>query len=126
MLCDPTNEMFTDSAIVKDIKRFTRIMDILSLDDSEIYRIGQEMYIVRKIQYAYYDNTQVKVYIRNAATEMWDDISDEEAKKLNDILEVGQYYERDYYQCYHHLIEILPTPHRVSKHMWKRLYQLGE
>lgn len=126
MLCDPTNEMFADSTIVKEVRRFTRIKDILLLDDSEIYRIGQEMYLIRKIRYAYYDNAQVNVYIRNSAAEMWDDIQDEDTVELNKIYEVGQLYERDYYQCFHHLIEILPTPPQISKHLWRRLYQLGE
>ncbi len=126
MLCDPTNEMFTDSSIVKEIKRFTRIMDVLSLDDSEIYKIGHSMYIIRKIRYAYYDNTQVRVYIRNSAADMWDDISDKDTVEFNAIYEVGQLYKRDYYQCYHHLVEILPTPPQISRHVWKKLYQLGE
>ncbi len=126
MLCDPTNEMFTDSTIVKEVKHFTRIKDILLLDDSEIYRIGEDMYIIRKIRYAYYDNKQIKVYIRSSAAYMWDDISDEDFVEYNAIYEVGQLYERDYYQCYHHLIEILPTPPHISRHIWRRLYQLGE
>ena len=126
MLCDPTNEMFADSTIVKDVKRNTRIKDIFLLDDSEIYRIGGGMYIIRKIRYAYYDNKQIKVYIRNSAADMWDDISDEDTVEYNAVYEVGQLYKRDYYQCYHHLIEILPTPPQVSKHIWRRLYQLGE
>lgn len=126
MLCDPTNEMFTDSTIAKEVKRFTRIKDILLLDDSEIFRIGQDMYIIRKIRYAYYDNQQIKVYIRNSAADMWDDISNEDTVEYNAVYEVGQLYKRDYYQCYHHLIEILPTPPQISKHVWKKLYQLGE
>lgn len=126
LLCDPTNEMFTDSAIVKDVRRFTRIMDIILLDDSEIYRIGQEMYVIRKIQYAYYDNSQVKVYIKSSAAFMWDDIQDEDTIEYNKVYEVGRFYKRDYYQCYHHLIEILPTPPYISRYIWTRLYQLGE
>ena len=84
------------------------------------------MYLIRKIRYAYYDNAQVNVYIRNSAAGMWDDIQDDDTVELNKIYEVGQLYERDYYQCFHHLIEILPTPPQISKHLWRRLYQLGE
>lgn len=126
MLCDPMNVMFTDSVITKDVKRYARIMDILLLDDSEIYEIGHEKYIIRKIRYAYYDNLQVKVFIRSADAYIWDDIQDEDTAEYNNIYEVGQFYEREFYQCYHHLIEILPTPPQISKHIWKRLYQLGE
>ncbi len=127
MLCDPLNVMFTDSAVTKEVKHFTRIKDILLLDDSEIYEIGHEKYIIRKIRYAYYDNTQVKVYIMSGAADIaWDDIQDEDTAEYNKIYDVGQYYEREYYQCYHHLIEILPTPPQISKHIWRRLYQLGE
>lgn len=126
LLCDPANEMFTDSAIVNDVKCHTRIKDILLLDDSEIYRIGKGMYIIRKIRYAYYDNTQVKVYIRSAAAYIWDDIQDEDMEEYNAIYEVGELYERDYYQCYHHLVEILPTPQHISGYRWRWLYQLVE
>lgn len=126
MLCDPASVMFTDSAITKVVKRSTRIKDILLLDDSEIYEIGGCKYIIRKIRYAYLDNSQVKVYLRGYDYYLWDDISDDDTVYLEKSYEVGQLYERNYYQCYHHLLEILPTPTHISKHIWKRLYQLGE
>lgn len=127
MLCDPADGMYADSVITRDVKRFTRIRDILLLDDSEIYQIGSELYIIRKIHYAYYDNSQVKVYIEGSHHFLMDDISDEESITLYYAsYEVGELYDRDYYQCYHHIIEILPTPTYISKYCWKRLYQLGE
>lgn len=127
MLCDPADGMYADSVITKDVKTSTRIRDILLLDDSEIYKIGSELYIIRNIHYAYYDNSQVKVYIEGSHHFLMDDISDEESITLYFAnYEVGELYDRDYYQCYHHIIEILPTPPHISKHRWKRLYQLGE
>ena len=126
MLCDPATEMFADSATTKEVVQSTRIKDLLLLDDSEIYIIGGDKYIIRKIRYAYYDNSQIKVYIRSAAAFMWDDISDEDTAKYNAIFEVGELYKRHYYQCYHHLMEILPTPEYISQHLWKKMYQLGE
>ena len=126
LLCDPAIVMFSDSTISRDVRRYTRIKDILALDDSEIYKIGSKKYFIRKIRYAYYDNSQVNVYIRGYNHYLWDDISEDEEDILNATYEVGQLYERDYYQCYHHLIELLPTPPQISKHIWKRLYQLGE
>lgn len=128
MLCDPAPEcgMFADSITTKDVMQSTRIKDILLLDDSEIYVIGGDKYIIRKIRYSYYDNTQIKVYIKGPYHFMWDDMSENDTAEFYAIYEVGQLYERDYYQCYHHLIELLPTPPQISKHIWKRLYQLGE
>lgn len=126
MLCDPASIMFADSATSKEVKNSTRIKDILLLDDSEIYEIGGGKYIIRKIRYAYYDNSQVKVYIKSSAAYMWDDIQDEDTAEFNAIYEVGELYKRDYYQCYHHLLEIIPSPPQISKHIWRRLYQMGE
>jgi hypothetical protein len=126
LLCDPAVVMFADSATSRDVRRFTRIKDILLLDDSEIYGIGGRKYFIRKIRYAYYDNTQVKVYIKGYNYYDWDDITSEDEAVLSEIYEVGQLYKRDYYQCYHHLVEILPTPPQISKHAWRKLYQLGE
>ncbi|MBP5548536.1 MAG: hypothetical protein J6X58_06580 [Bacteroidales bacterium] len=127
MLCDPAIVMFADSATSRDVRRFTRIKDIISLDDSEIYAIGEKKYIIRKIRYAYYDNSQITVYIKGYNYyHAWDEISDEDTAMLNATYDVGELYGRNYYQCYHHLIEFLPTPSLISKHIWRRLYQLGE
>ena len=125
MLCDPVEAMFADSAITRDVKRHTRIRDVLSLDDSEVYQIGGDKYIIRHIQYAYYDNSEVKVYMKGFNYYMWSDISDEDTAEFNATYEVGQLYGRDYYQCYHHLITILPTPPQIQKNMWKKLYELA-
>ncbi len=126
MLCDPAIVMFADSVTSRDVRRFTRIKDIISLDDSEIYAIGEKKYIIRKIRYAYYDNSQVTVYIKGYNYYAWDDISDEDTAMLNATYTVEKLYGRNYYQCYHHLMELLPTPPQISKHIWRRLYQLGE
>lgn len=126
LLCDPAIVMFADSAVSREVERFTRIKDILLLDDTEIYEIGKSKYFIRKIQYAYYDNTDVSVYIKGCNYYDWDDVTDENQIVLDATYEVGQMYGRDYYQCYHHLISILPTPPQISKHIWRRLYQLGE
>ena len=126
MLCDPASIMFADSAITEDVRKYTRIKDILLLDDSEIYKIGRGIYIIRKIRYAYYDNAAVKVYVRGCNYLMWNDISDEDTAEFNASYEVGQVYGREYYQCYHHLIEMLPTPPQIQRYLWRRVYQIGE
>ena len=125
MLCDPGGIMFSDSATTRKAIRFSRIEDILFLDDSEIYIIGEEKYVVRKIKYAYFDNSQVKVYIKGGEYFIWDDLSDEDYKKLTATYEIGKLYKKNYYQCYYHLIEIIPTPQHIQKYLWKRLYQVG-
>jgi hypothetical protein len=124
MLCDPGGmSMFSDSAITRQSIRFSRIEDILFLDDSEIYIIGEKKYVIRKIKYAYFDNSQVKVYLKGGSYYMWDDITDEDEKILKATYDVSELYNIDYYQCYYHLIEILPTPPQIQKYLWKRLYQ---
>lgn len=125
LLCDPGIAMFSDSAISREVRLYTRIKDILVLDDTEIYEIGGKKYFIRKIRYAYYDNSKVKVYTKGFNYYFWDDISEDEEDILNATYEVGQLYKRDYYQCYHHLIELLPTSPLISKHLWRRLYQFG-
>lgn len=129
MLCDPVGTMFSDSIVMQKVMSSTRLGDILRLDDSEVYEIGSGKYIIRKIQYAYMDNSQVKVYIKGYNHFMWDDLQADDTATViayYATYEVGKLYGRNYYQCYHHLIEILPTPPQVSKHIWRRLYQLGE
>ena len=124
MLCDPGGmSMFSDSVITRQSIRFSRIEDILFLDDSEIYIIGGEKYVIRKIKYAYFDNSQVKVYLKGGSYYMWDDITDEDEKILKATYDVSELYNIDYYQCYYHLMEILPTPPQIQKYLWKRLYQ---
>lgn len=125
MLCDPAYFMFADSSITKEVKQHTRIKDILLLDDSEIYEIGNNKYVIRKIKYAYFDNSQVKVFIKGYDHYMWDDLtSDEFSNEFYTSYEVGQLYNREYYQCYHHLIEILPTSPLIKQRIWKKVFQL--
>lgn len=127
ILCDPMNVMFADSTITQEVWNSTRLKDLLMLDDSEIYEIGGGKYIIRKIKYAYADNTQVKVYIKGRNYFMWDDLQTDDTAMMNAYnatYEVGKLYGRDYYQCYHHLVAILPTPSYLQKNIWKRLYQL--
>lgn len=127
MLCDPVSTMFSDSIVMQKVISSTRIEDILKLDDSEIYEIGGGKYIIRKIQYAYMDNSQVKVYIKGYNYFMWDDLQTDDTATMNAFYatyEVGKLYGRNYYQCYHHLIAILPTPLDIQQHIWRRLYQL--
>ena len=124
MLCDPGGmSMFSDSAVTRQSIRFSRIEDILFLDDSEIYIIGEKKYVIRKIKYAYFDNSQVKVYLKGGSYYMWDDITDEDEKVLQATYDVSELYDIDYYQCYYHLMEVLPTPPQIQKYLWKRLYQ---
>ena len=126
MLCDPGGmRMFSDSVITRQSIRFSRIEDILFLDDSEIYIIGGEKYVIRKIKYAYFDNSQVKVYLKGGSYYMWDDITDEDVKVLQATYDVSELYDIDYYQCYYHLMEVLPTPPQIQKYLWKRLYQVA-
>lgn len=125
MLCDPAYFMFADSSITKEVKQHTRIKDVLLLDDSEIYEIGDSKYVIRKIRYAYFDNSQVKVYIRGYDHYIWDDLtSNEFYDEFCATYEVGQLYNREYYQCYHHLIELLPTSPIIKQRIWKRVFQL--
>lgn len=125
LLCDPAYVMFSDSATTRHAKISTRIMDIMLLDDSEIYEIGGDKYLIRKIRYAYLNNDQSKVYIKGSNYFLWDDISYEDTTRYYATYEVGQLWDRDYYQCYIHLIEILPTPQYIQKYLWKRLYELA-
>lgn len=125
MLFDPATETYADSSIAKKVGQYTRIKDILLLDDSEIYEIGNGEYIIRKIRYSYYDNSQVKIYIKGYNHYMWDDITSDDMVEFYATYEVGQLYNREYYQCYHHLIEILQTPPDIQNYSWKKLFQIG-
>ena len=126
-LCDPAVSTVTDSAIIKRVKLSTRLRNILVLDDTEIYEIGGRKYFIRKMRYAYYDNTQIKMSVWGWRYYFFEgDITEEQEEIGDGIYEIGQLYGIDYYQCYHHLVELLPTPPFIQKHLWKRLYQLGE
>lgn len=126
LLCDPADIMFSDSPLTNQVSYSTRIKDILMMDDSEIYEIGGEKYIIRRIRYAFFDNAQVKVFIRGQNYYWWDDISYADTAKYNAVYEVGKLYNKDYYECYHHLIELLPTPQNIQKHMWRILYECAD
>lgn len=126
LLCDPADIMFSDSPLTDQVTYSTRIKDILMMDDSEIYEIGGDKYIIRKIRYAFFDNAQVKVFIRGRNYYWWDDISDADTAEYNAAYEVGELYRKDYYECYHHLIEILPTPKNIQGHVWRRLYECAD
>jgi hypothetical protein len=84
---------------------FYGISNVLALSETQIYKIGDKYYILRRLKYAYIDNIKLK----------YEDFDD----GLQD-------YKKDYIGLYLFNIELLPTHSSIKKYIWKRKYELPD
>jgi len=127
LLCDVHyGSMFVDEEYKKETRYFTSLLEIVYLDDNELYKIGDRLFIIRKMRYGFYDNSEKTVHVRGDYVWYMDDIQSEDIPMLESYYEVGDVYKRDYYQCLYHIFKLLPTPEKIHKRMWKYAYQITE
>ncbi len=127
ILCDVHyGSMFVSDQYKLETRYYTSLREIIFLDNNELFKIGERLFIIRRIEYCYYDNSEKKVYVRGNKVWPKDDLQDEDKPTQNKYYEVGDVYNKDYYQCLHHITKILPNPSKIHKKKWKYAYQITE
>jgi len=101
----------------------SRIREIFKLQDSEIYKIGERYYVLRKVKYAYIDTLQVFGEWGNVGGYIYGD-NIPKAPNEKDRWSVNEILRREKYQIFYYLMELLPTDKEILSHLWKRKYEL--
>lgn len=106
------------------------LYDIMTMDNTEIYKIGGKYYAIKKIKYSYLDKIEVFRSLYNILYYNVDDIQIENEEK-------ERYYKETYksireclpsknYQYYLFLQEICETDNVIKKYLWKKKFELDE
>ena len=104
------------------------LYDIMTMDNTEVYKIGGKYYAIKKIKYSYADELEVFRSLYNILFYNVDDIQIENEEQ-------ERYYKETYksikeclpqkkYHYYLFLQEICETDRVIQKHLWKRKYEL--
>lgn len=104
------------------------LYDIMTMDNTEVYKIGGKYYAIKKIKYSYSDEIEVFRSLYNILFYNVDDIQIENEEQ-------ERYYKETYksireclpkkkYHYYLFLQEICETDKVIQKHLWKRKYEL--
>ena len=104
------------------------LYDIMTMDNTEVYKIGGKYNAIKKIKYSYSDEIEVFRSLYNILFYNVDDIQIENEEK-------ERYYKETYksireclpkkkYHYYLFLQEICETDKVIQKHLWKRKYEL--
>ncbi len=104
------------------------LYDIMTMDNTEVYKIGGKYYAIKKIKYSYSDEIEVFRSLYNVLFYNVDDIQIENEEQ-------ERYYKETYksireclpkkkYHYYLFLQEICETDKVIQKHLWKRKYEL--
>lgn len=104
------------------------LYDIMTMDNTEVYKIGGKYYAIKKIKYSYSDEIEVFRSLYNILFYNVDDIQIENEEQ-------ERYYKETYksireclpkkkYHYYLFLQEICETDRVIQKHLWKRKYEL--
>ena len=104
------------------------LYDIMTMDNTEVYKIGGKYYAIKKIKYSYLDEIEVFRSLYNILFYNVDDIQIENEEQ-------ERYYKETYksireclpkkkYHYYLFLQEICETDKVIQKHLWKRKYEL--
>ena len=99
---------------------WTNIFEFLWLVDTPIYKIGDKMYVIRKIKYAYFDG--VDAYARKDQLFKTDDIQTDYIDTT--LVSAKKYYNVNYFQNYLFTMELMPNHKKLKKYFWKKRYEL--
>ena len=120
---------YSDTALM-ELYRFNKFMGlnpILLLDDSEIYKIGGRMYILKKMKYAYLDNIP-KVYTLNSKMLSMingDNIPSDIDNRYQSVeVDTKKYFDKDEFEVFLYMIEQIPTSPKIKKNLWLKRYQM--
>ena len=105
------------------------LYDIMTMDNTEVYKIGSKYYAIKKIRYAYLDDIEVYKSLYNIVCDGTDDIQieDEEEEYYRTTYKtIEEYLPNRKYQYYLFLLDICETDNAIKEHIWKRKYELND
>lgn len=104
-----------------------RLYDIMTMDNTEVYKIGSKFYAIKKVRYAYLDNIEVYKSLYNIVWDGTDDIQIEDVDYYKKTYKsIKEYLPNRKYQYFLFLQEICETNNAIKEHLWKRKYEFDE
>lgn len=106
-----------------------RLDDLMTMDNTEVYKIGSKYYAIKKIRYAYLDDIEVYRSLYNIVRDGTDDIQIEKKEEeyyRTTYKTIKEYLPNRKYQYYLFLQDICETDKAIKEHLWKRRYELNE
>lgn len=98
------------------------IYDYITLDDTEVYKIGGELYAIRKIKYAYLDNVDMYAQKKDYYFYLYGD--DQPSEDDDTVLVSAKtFFKTDYIHCFLYVMELKPTHKKIVSHIWRRRYE---
>jgi len=82
------------------------INGILYLDDTGIYKIGEQYFVIRRLKYAYLEDLDLKFF------DNWEDNL--------------RAYDIENLRLFLFMKELLPISHEIEKYVWKRKFELTD
>ena len=101
----------------------------MTMDNTEVYKIGGKYYAIKKIRYAYLDNIEVYTSLYNIVRDGTDDIQiekEEEEYYRTTYKTIEEYLPNRKYQYYLFLLDICETDKAIKEHLWERKYELND
>ena len=105
------------------------LYDIMTMDNTEVYKIGSKYYAIKKIRYAYLDDIEVYKSLYYIICDGTDDIQiekEEEEYYRTTYKTIEDYLPNRKYQYYLFLLDICETDKAIKEHLWKRKYELND
>jgi hypothetical protein len=107
------------------------IYDIMTLDNTEVYKIGNKYYAIRKIKYGYLDNIELYrslLFIKrdSSLSEIHFENEEEEQLAWKTYKTLREYLQIENYRYFLFLQELYTTDKSIRKYIWKRKYELDE
>ena len=106
------------------------LYDVMTMDNTEVYKIGGKYYAIKKIKYGYSDVIEVFRSLYDILFYNVDNIQIENEDKERYYKEtyksIREYLPQKKYHYYLFLQEICETDKVIKKHLWKKKYELDE
>lgn len=103
------------------------LYDIMTMDNTEVYKIGSKYYAIKKIRYAYLDDIEVYKSLYYIICDGTDDIQIEKEEYYRTTYKtIEDYLPNRKYQYYLFLLDICETDKAIKEHLWKRKYELND
>jgi len=101
---------------------FINAFHILQMQDAPIYKIGNKLYVIRKLKYAYIDH--IDVFAKKEGMGDYFQGVDQAQDLDTELVSARSFFNTEYFQYFLFNMEILPNHNKLNKVFWKRRYEL--
>ncbi len=97
-------------------------LNILQMQEAPIYKIGNKLYVIRKLKYAYIDH--IDVFAKKEFMDDYFQCVDQDHAFDTELISARSFFNTEYFHYFLFAMEILPNHKKLNKVFWKRRYEL--